>query len=184
MLFFLAIDFKLRLKTKALLKNKVFLYEKKENFQEVKMKKIQDHMINKIMSEKELRRLSRNWSPEEWENYLVENIEIPLKETQIGFKRYQKACAKMTESIFENVSSQEESTRGLKDKIRPAMKLLTTRERQVIRYLFWHNRTRKETAETLGIGLGNVHNLRKRALKKIESYFAQKPQNGEKKCRC
>ena len=144
------------------------------------MKKIQEQDIKNI-SDKELKKLSRNWTPEEWENYLRENVDVSLKETQVSTKRYNKACESMTESIFENIGSQEESKRSLKDKIRPAMKLLSSRERQVVRYLFWHNKTREETAKALGIGLGNIHNLRKRALEKIEVYFSKKPQKASKK---
>ena len=88
----------------------------------------------------------------------------------------------MTESIFESTGSlKEESKRSLKVKIRPAMKLLTPRERQVIRHLFWHNKTREEVAKILGVNLGTVHNLRRRALKKLEAYFAENLKKASKK---
>ena len=136
------------------------------NMKQVKEYKIEEK--NKTISNAVLRKISKNWTKEEWEEYLKENIDVELTETQIEPKEYKRICGDLTESIFKYSSDPSLSNRRLKDKLKPVLNLLSPIERKVIHLLFWKNMTYGEIAEKLHLSYGNVYTLKERAFRKLK----------------
>lgn len=113
-----------------------------------------------------LKTLTPSWGADTWEQYLTW-VEAPRSESLISPRRYDHICEESKESIFE--FAQGNADDELKNRVGHYVANLTDQQREVVRMIFWENRSERSIAHHLGISQVSVHGLKRRALKKISN---------------
>lgn len=123
-----------------------------------------------ILSDKELREISKNWNSETWEQFLVETVEGSnsyLREDLISPYSYNCALEEMNESIWQCSSSPEsDDTCELVRRI--CRDGLTPKQQYIIRMIFWDGFSERKIAEVMNISRSTVVVQKKRGLNKIK----------------
>ena len=128
----------------------------------------------KVIDDATLREVSKNWTPEEWETYLVEHVEKSASYQREDFMaphKYDFKMETMLESIWEGRNFPDST--DLRERVRRAMiTKLTDRQKKIIEMLFWEGATEAEVADSLGISRVSVATQRRRSLVKIRKTIA------------
>lgn len=116
-------------------------------------------------SEKQIIELSRNWSPKTWEQYLSW-IESPRAESLLGSKRYQTLSEEQETTIYQQFCA-EDVSEEIKNIIKDASKTLTEKQKYVLEMIYWHGRSERYIATSLGITQKAVNLIKQRSLNRI-----------------
>ena len=109
-----------------------------------------------------LKETSKNWSQDNWEAYLKWS-ETPLSESLMAQGSFIEMADSSQAKIFENI---EQCTPiSLKNKVANFLELLTPRQREILRMIFWENKSEREIAAHLKISRSTVKQLKKRVLR-------------------
>ncbi len=119
--------------------------------------------------EEHLKTLTPHWDQATWGQYLkwYEEIDGTRAESIVPPKLYDQICEAQEESIF--IYAQSNADDQLKNRIRQHIELLTPQQQKIIDFIFWQGRSERYIANRLGISCVAVHQIKKRALKSLES---------------
>lgn len=122
----------------------------------------------KMLTDDQLRIVSKKWTPAVWETFLVETVEKRLKEVSKSAWAYQNAVEEM-ECTFWNEGGFDQGDEKREVLIRRKMRdHLTVQQRQILRLYFWDSLSERAVAEKMGISHAQVHTSKKNSLKKLE----------------
>ncbi|MBL7555118.1 MAG: sigma-70 family RNA polymerase sigma factor [Bdellovibrionaceae bacterium] len=127
-------------------------------------------VAGKPLSEAALKRASKNWDSETWEQY-SKSIEGGIKEKMIKPYGYEQRCENMTRSIFDLHDYDEEKSRIIK----VALQKLTRKQRQAIETYYFEGRTLADTADHLKISLDSLRDRLSGAFKKLRVLLGAYP---------
>ena len=126
-----------------------------------------------ILSDKELREISKKWNAETWEQFLVDTVEGSesyQREELISPYAYDCALDEMTESIWQ-CSSSPESEDTCEQVRRICRDHLTPKQQYIVRMIFWDGFSERRVADVMNISRSTVVVQKKRALNKIKDLF-------------
>ena len=129
-----------------------------------------------LKSTEEIKSSCASWPPSIWEAYLS-TLEDRAPEATISpagvLKRESKLSAEeLAVSIFDYISDSNEYSR-FKDLVVDAMNRLSPRQLEVIRRIYWENKSQVVTAKELGISKSTVQVNLKRALEKLRMTISE-----------
>ena len=157
------------------------------------VKKLWNDKKRRLKSPFKIQEISKKWSSEQWQEYekfLVQNQitrqalwEIYLKK----FEKYQreetiapKKYDKLAEKIPITNDLNERKSKGLskrmtffKPYVALSMKILSKREREIIKGIFWGNKSESQLAKKLSISRDSVSGYKKTALLKLRHFFEE-----------
>ncbi len=115
----------------------------------------------RILNDKKLKEISRDWSQEIWESYLL-YIDIPRKESLIEEFQFDSVAEKT--HIFENLPETKRD-----EDLHSAIKKLTKKQQKIIFLIFFEGLTVRDIALRMNISHQSVHDLKVRALNSLKS---------------
>lgn len=115
-----------------------------------------------ILSDKALRKISKDWPQETWDKYL-ETLERGIKEKRVSKKKYDKICELQIDSIFASDQSNEENIIQIQKLIRK----LTKKQQVAIKLYFYERLTKSQIATRLNISVDSVKDRLTGAVKKL-----------------
>jgi DNA-directed RNA polymerase specialized sigma24 family protein len=115
--------------------------------------------------EKQIIELSREWSPDLWEQYLSWT-ESPRAESLLGCKRYKSLSEQQETTIYQQFCA-EDVSEEIKNIIKDASKTLTEKQKYVLEMIYWHGRSERYIATSLGITQKAVNLIKQRSLNRI-----------------
>lgn len=115
-------------------------------------------------SDSKLKEISRDWTPAQWEEYLV-TLEGPGKEDLIHPDRYDRLRERAEYGVFD--LAQTKASPELNKRIRTLVKQLTGRQQEVIELIFFRSKSSREVSLALGIAQSTVRDLKRKAIKNI-----------------
>lgn len=119
-----------------------------------------------IYSDAALREISKSWTAEMWETFLHETIDCASSEDLITPKKYDFLCEELSESIWN--SDTPEHLPEFKAEVRNAVKQLTLQQQQIIKAVFWNDRSFREIAKSIGTSHQLVAIQKTNSLKKLK----------------
>ena len=126
-------------------------------------------MKNENLSD--LKKLSANWSPDQWEKYLS-SIESRCKEVLINPRHYDiLAETKSISLVFKDLPLNDVKFKPNLT-IRQAINKLSKNEKKVIIGLYWYDLTQEELAVKFGLSRQTINTNRTRALKKMKNFIS------------
>ena len=121
-------------------------------------------------SDQELLEVTKNWSGEEWEDYLASTVEKPLLETLPDHSEFIENCTSNYRQAYQDMLAKNDCP-NLQSAVRAFFRSLTIREQRVIYELFWQEKSLRTVARELGIGKKAVEIYKARALSKMGRLF-------------
>lgn len=121
---------------------------------------------------KELYDAKKSWKACDWEGYLKDSVEKPLREIPVGGPEEVAQLSDRVKAGYSDLFEADEHT-YLSKKIEQAMKKLTEREREVLFALFWEGLSQRKLAENLEIARPTVTVYQQRALGKLARYLIE-----------
>jgi RNA polymerase sigma factor (sigma-70 family) len=128
---------------------------------------------NENFSDQELLEITKNWSGEDWEEYLASTVEKPLLETLPNDPGFIENCESNYRQAYQMMLAKEDYP-NLQMAIRTILKDLTTQEQKVIYGVFWQEKSLSTIARELKVSKGTVENYKTRALGKLGFFFLEK----------
>ena len=130
----------------------------------------------KLIADRYLKEISKNWDTETWERFLVVTVEgnkSYQRESLISAYAYDCALDEMSQTIWECMDSPEpkdicELTRRL------CRDHLTPKQQQVIRLIYWEGLSLSEIARMLMLDRSTVEGHKVAALNKIKFLYEKK----------
>ena len=123
----------------------------------------------RMPTNEKLKTVSKNWDGSTWENYLGWQDGISC-ESMISPQKYERLKESMEHSIFEPSLNATEDLPSNKLDLTMLLHRLTTRQRQIIKLVFWESLSDREIAKQLSISRGTVQDLRERSLQKLKNW--------------
>ena len=126
------------------------------------------------LSDESLRFVSRYWSAETWEKYLL-TIETPQAEylsSRFGNLLYQNDLKRafLKHLNDSNEESYESPVHEIPSEVlEQAISQLTLRERQAIQAIFYNGLSQTDAAKVMRISAARIHQLLRRALQKLKA---------------
>lgn len=122
-----------------------------------------------ILSDKELREISKNWSAETWEQFLLETVECQAsdyREDLIHPRSYDRRLEEMTESVWQCSTDRSETIGELVRRL--CRDHLSPKQQYIVRMIFWDGFTERKIADVMNISRSTVVVQKRRALSKIK----------------
>jgi RNA polymerase sigma factor (sigma-70 family) len=110
------------------------------------------------------------WSPENWEQYLQE-MEPPLRESLLPHYVWAKKIGKQYDNLFSD--SQDCASEDISELAQLYLSALTERQVDVLRLIYWENKSEREVAHRLKISRSSVRTIHRRALLRCNKYFQE-----------
>jgi DNA-directed RNA polymerase specialized sigma subunit len=121
-------------------------------------------------SDQELLEVTKNWSGEDWEEYLANTVEKPLLETLPDQSEFIENCVSNYSQAYQDMLAKNDCP-NLQSAVRAILLNLTIREQRVIYELFWQEKSLRTVAREMGIGKKAVEIYKSRALSKMGCLF-------------
>ena len=125
-----------------------------------------------LLTGKALHDAKKNWKACDWEGYLKDSVEKPLREIPVGGPEEVAQLSDRVKSGYSDLFETDEHT-YLGKKIEQGMKKLTEREREILFALFWEGVSQRKLAENLEIARPTVAVYQQRALGKLARYLIE-----------
>lgn len=119
-----------------------------------------------IFCDSKLREISKVWSPETWEQFLQETVDVPLDDNETLVDIYRDLLEDQTEPIW---SGPCRVPQKVKTAIESSVRGLAPQQRKVIRGIYFHDLTGIEVAKITGTSPQNVQKSKANSLNKIKS---------------
>lgn len=122
-----------------------------------------------ILSDKELREISKNWSTDTWEQFLLETVECQAsdyREDLIHPRNYDRRLEEMTESVWQCSTDRSETIGELVRRL--CRDHLSPKQQYIVRMIFWDGFTERKIADVMNISRSTVVVQKRRALSKIK----------------
>lgn len=123
-----------------------------------------------LLSDHELKQISKDWNQEIWEKYL-ESLDVGLSDRQSHPKDYDEMAEKMEHTCFE--FSQTDTDDETKDKIAKVLVSLSPQQQTIIKMIFWEGRSERFIANKLRVSRYTIKTLKKRALRKLAALLKE-----------
>ena len=108
------------------------------------------------------------WGPKDWEQYL-ERIDFPLRESLLPQHVWTKKIGNQYNTIFSE--SQSTAPEHISESVQQCLNKLTKRQTEVLRLLYWENKSEREAALLLKISRSSVRTIHKRSLLRCNQEF-------------
>ena len=108
------------------------------------------------------------WGPKDWEQYLLK-IDLPLRESLLPQHVWTKKIGNQFNAIFSE--SQSAAPEGTSASVQRCLNKLTKRQTEVLRLIYWENKSERETALILKISRSSVRTIHKRSLLRCNKEF-------------
>lgn len=125
-----------------------------------------------LLTGKGLHDAKKSWKACDWEGYLKDSVERPLREIPVGGPEEVAQLSDRVKSGYHDLFESDEHT-FLSRKIEQGMKKLTEREREILFALFWEGLSQRKLADSLKIARPTVVVHQKRALEKLARYLIE-----------
>lgn len=112
----------------------------------------------------ELKRISRDWDPKTWEDYLTW-FESALGSRLIAPYIYEKIGDEQSESVFEKFDQNNDPR--IREKCETLLSSIPANEAQVLRHIFFDGFTVRRIAGILKVSKTGVHHIKTRALSRL-----------------
>ncbi len=112
----------------------------------------------------ELKRISRDWDPKTWEDYLTW-FESALRPKLITPWIYEKIGDEQSESVFEKFDQNNDPR--IREKCETLLSSIPANEAQVLRHIFFDGFTERHIAGLLKISKSGAHQLKQRAITRL-----------------
>ena len=147
----------------------------------MKNKKIKNHTTKpwlngdgKLKSNEEMKKISKSWSADTWEAYLssleTQQTECLLEDpTQI-----ENLSNEAHEDFWALIDRDEQGKRDksqLRSLIQTCLDVVSPREREILKKIFWENKSERAVADELGISRNSLKVLKSRGLSKIKHFI-------------
>ena len=131
-----------------------------------------DHRGRELPKSK-LLEISKEWDLATWTEY-AESLETNSPGKEISYKNGRVCEDKIVTDLFGNLPSAGRISH-LRKKIFSAIKKLSLRQRQVIKFIFFNGKTTEETAEILKISKQTVSEYKQSALIRLKKFLSEDP---------
>lgn len=111
---------------------------------------------------------THNWGPKDWEQYL-QKIDFPLRESLLPQHVWTKKISNQFDTIFSE--SQVTAPEDISESVQQCLNKLTKRQTEVLRLIYWENKSERETALILKISRSSVRTIHKRSLLRCNKEF-------------
>ena len=129
-----------------------------------------------ILSDSAIRGVSKKWSPEIWERFLLETVEGSnsyCREEVLSRGEYLNRLDQMTDSMWECALNEESDSKA--DLVRRLIRdFLSPRQQQIIRLVFWDGLNDRAIAAMLNISRSNVAAQKRRSFKKLKGLLEKR----------
>ena len=125
-----------------------------------------------LLKGQELYEAKKSWKASDWEGYLKDSVEKPLREIPVGGPDEIALLSDRASEGYADLLEVEKSS-FLSKKIEQGMKILTEREREVLYALFWEGLSQRGLAKSLELNRATVVVYQKRALEKLARYLIE-----------
>ena len=102
----------------------------------------------KLLSDKELRQISKSWDAEMWEQYLVATVEVDRAEDEMSVEDFEALLDESSERLWEGSLHVPEP---VKKAVGQALGLLTKKQKHIIWLTYWCEYSQPEIARRLKI---------------------------------
>ena len=119
----------------------------------------------KVLSDAQLRLVSRSWDAKTWERYLS-TIETPLSECLIPTKKLYALAEKSGNGLF--ICEGEAANALPSKKLEHALEQLTFKQRHVLELTFFRAKSSRQASMILGISQSTVRDLKRKALRNLK----------------
>lgn len=126
-----------------------------------------------LLTDTELKRAKDSWRAEDWDNYLKETVEKPLRELPVGGAEEVAQLSDRAPYDYNDLFEIDDRT-FLSHTLEESMKKLTIRERAVLKGLFWEGLSQREIAKKLQISRSAVLFNYKQGLQKLGEHLVKK----------
>ena len=123
----------------------------------------------KLLSDDELKIVSKKWGKQAWEDYLSENVDVKLKERNISDPQLIESYSNDEHSKFFSNGFDPSTNPYLKEMVRELVDTLPKNEKRVIRKIYWENKTLREIAREMGHHHSAIGKWHQNALLKLKS---------------
>jgi len=117
-----------------------------------------------LLSDAELKIISKDWTQAQWDQYLSATIDVDQNENEVLHPAYNELLSELPEPL-------ENETR-LPDKVsvavRNSVRTLTKKQRPIIRGVFWHDLSERDLEKVIGISRSLVSRQKTNSLNKIK----------------
>lgn len=133
-----------------------------------KTKKTSKKLQTSHLNEDELRSVSATWTPKQWEDYLVKNVEGSSsyqREALVLPEIYDLLCEELPEEKeTEQVHFSEETAASIR---KQCCNHLSETQQRIIKLAFWDEQPDQEVADIMGISRSSVRTQKHRAIRKL-----------------
>ncbi|HEX7675877.1 MAG TPA: sigma factor-like helix-turn-helix DNA-binding protein [Bdellovibrio sp.] len=116
----------------------------------------------KIFSDEKLKAISKDWSPETWEEFLNSTVESEPSDHEVDTtNEYDDVCKKETEGLW---NRHKLLPLPVQQEIETAVKKLKKRPRKVIRLHYWENKSIRTIAKIEDLAPSRIHKIKANSL--------------------
>ncbi len=125
-----------------------------------------------LLTGKALFEAKKKWKPMDWEGYLREAVDKPLREVPAGGAQ---ELAQLSDRASEEYCDflEVENRSFLTKKIEQSLTKLSAAEKEVLYALFWEGVSQRELAKSLNLHRLTVRTYQKRALEKVARHLIE-----------
>ena len=123
-------------------------------------------------SDREISQLGKRWSTKEWDTYL-KNFETQITENPIDPNNIQYCTNDTIASFFMTVTESDQHP-ALSQAARICINSLPSKQKQIVRMIFWENMTQTEAAKKLGISRSAVQTSLRRAKDSLKNMLVKR----------
>jgi predicted DNA-binding protein (UPF0251 family) len=121
-----------------------------------------------MLSDKNLKTVSKSWDAETWENFLQQTVSIERAEDELLAEKYEA----LLEETFECAPRPSCAVpEPVVKQIKAAVRILAPQQQKIIKLHFWGGMSEREVACELGILRSNVNDSKKISLNKIKNFL-------------
>jgi hypothetical protein len=121
-----------------------------------------------MLTDDQLRLVSRDWSPGIWNAFLAVTVEKPLKEVNENPWAYANALEEL-ECTFWNFGDFDSGDKSLETLVRFKIRThLTAQQRQILKHYFWDRMSERQVARRMGLAQQQVTTSKKNSLRKLK----------------
>ncbi len=123
----------------------------------------------KLLSDKELRQISKSWDAEMWEQYLVAIVDVDRAEDEMSVADFETLLEESSEGLWEGPLHVPDPVKKV---VSQALRLLTKKQTHIIWLTYWCEYSQPEIARRLKISHQAACSTKIISLNKIKDFLA------------
>ncbi len=122
----------------------------------------------KILSDEQIKSVSKNWTSETWESFLNSTVERELSAHEVLSDKYEGLCEQLTET---NWGPARRLPQGVQKEINSSVRRLEERPRKIVRLQYWEDKSVREIAKIEALSFARIQQIKIISLNQIKDFL-------------